>query len=103
MKAEATLQTDVDPAESILGDGTIRVSIKGDINAYEKVNIPDISATAKSFNSKCGEQRFEPNADINDDKVVNILDISAIAREKHSKPHSLDRPIFWHRTFLLKL
>jgi hypothetical protein len=81
LRAEAPLQTDVDPADNILTDGTIRVSIKGDINADGKVNILDVAAAAKAFGSKPGSQNWNPNADLNEDRQINILDIAAIARE----------------------
>lgn len=59
----------------------IQVSIPGDINADGKVNILDVSAAARAFGSKPGEERFEPNADVNEDRVINIMGILEIARE----------------------
>ena len=64
-----------------LTDGMITISIPGDINADGKVNILDISLTAKAYNSRLGDEIWDSNADVNEDGTINILDISAIAKE----------------------
>jgi len=81
MKAQATINEDIDPADNTLTDGTIPVSIKGDINADGKVNIIDLYAVAKAFGSKLGDERWNPNADLNEDQQISIIDMYTIARE----------------------
>jgi ABC-type transport system substrate-binding protein len=52
-----------------------------DVNFDRKVNILDISQTAKAFGSSVGQPRFNPTSDINGDDTINILDIAAIAKD----------------------
>jgi len=73
------------PGETEIEDNvltcSVQISIQGDINADGTVNIIDISAAARAFGSKPGEDKWNSNADINEDGWINIIDISAIARE----------------------
>jgi hypothetical protein len=81
LKAEAVTSEDIDPTDNTLVDGTITISIKGDVTADGKVNILDIAIVAKSFASKQGQDRWNSNADLNEDQIVNILDIAMVAKE----------------------
>jgi hypothetical protein len=61
--------------------GIIEVSILGDINADGRANILDVSAAARAFGSKPGQEKWEANADVNEDRIINIVDIAMVARE----------------------
>jgi hypothetical protein len=68
-------------ANNRLTGGWIKTTILGDVNGDGKVNIVDISIVAKAFNSKLGDERWEPNADLDSNSVINIIDISKVAKE----------------------
>lgn len=52
-----------------------------DINIDFKVNIIDISTTAKAFATTPGDARWNVIADVNGDSQVNIIDIATIAKD----------------------
>lgn len=81
IKAEAIIGEDVDPTDNTLTDGTIPVSMKGDINNDETVNIMDLYAVARAFQSKPGEEKWNPNVDLNEDQQINIVDLFVMAKE----------------------
>jgi hypothetical protein len=61
-------------------DGTIKVTMRGDVNApFGVVNILDIVIVAIAFGAKVGDPNWNPNADIGNDGRVNILDVVVIA------------------------
>jgi parallel beta-helix repeat protein len=53
--------------------------IKGDVNYDAVVNILDLFAIARTFDSRPGDMRWNPRCDLNDDKTINILDIFEVA------------------------
>lgn len=59
----------------------VRVSLLGDINLDNVVNILDISLVAYSFNSHTGDERWSTECDLNGDDVINVLDVSLVAME----------------------
>jgi hypothetical protein len=69
------------PIAHTTGDGRIGETMKGDINRDGQVNIIDISIVAAAFNTKPGEQRWNPSADVDNNGVVNIIDITIVAKE----------------------
>lgn len=66
-------------ADNTFTSGMIKVTIPGDINGDQKVNVLDAIGIANSFNSKPGDANWNPNADINADGKVNILDAIVLA------------------------
>ncbi len=56
-----------------------------DINRDSKVNILDVTVTAKGFGSRIGDPQYNHLADINNDTFLNILDIAAVARDFGAK------------------
>jgi hypothetical protein len=57
----------------------IFLTLPGDINGDQKVNILDAILLANAFNSKPGDPNWSSNADINGDSKVNILDAIILA------------------------
>jgi Tol biopolymer transport system component len=76
---------ETDTADNTRTGGWVVVTIPGDVNADGTVNILDISIAARSYGTKPGDTKWNPNADINEDGTINILDISAIAKEYGKK------------------
>ena len=66
-------------ADNSFEDGTIRVSVKGDINADRGVDIFDIAKVAISFGSMPNSVNWDAIADVNGDDIVDIFDIAVIA------------------------
>jgi hypothetical protein len=60
-------------------DGTVSVTIPGDINLDGLVDIFDAIKLAGAFGSKPPNPNFNPNADINGDGIVDIFDALLLA------------------------
>ena len=87
-----TIHAEVDavPGESnfennILYDGTILVTIVGDITGPTgrpdgKVDMHDIGNVARRFMAMPPSPDYNPNFDINDDGIINMKDIALVAR-----------------------
>ena len=70
---------ETETADNTYTDGTITVTMQGDINADKIVNIFDIVRVALAFGAVPANPNWDPNADINGDKVINIFDIVIVA------------------------
>jgi hypothetical protein len=68
-------------ADNTYTDGTVQKAMLGDLNGDGRVNILDISIVAAAFNTRPGDQKWNPNADIDNNAVVNIVDITKVAKE----------------------
>jgi len=79
ISATAHLPSDSDPSDNTFIDGWILVTIAGDLNGDQTVNILDAIRLAAAFGSTPGNPYWNPNADINGDGVVNILDAIILA------------------------
>lgn len=53
-------------------------TILGDVNGDGKVNVFDLYALGKAYNSTPGTSNWNPNADLNNDLIVNTEDLSII-------------------------
>lgn len=51
------------------------------MSADGEVNIVDVAIVARAFDSKLGDERWDPNADLNSDGVINMLDIALVAKD----------------------
>lgn len=58
---------------------TFYLPLIGDINHDGSVNIFDAILLSRAYNSRPGDQNWNPNADINGDNVVNIFDAALLA------------------------
>ena len=73
------VQGETDTADNMFSDGWVFISIPGDINADNTVNIIDIVRVALAFGAVPANPNWDPNADINGDEVINIVDIVIVA------------------------
>jgi len=71
ISAVATLLLDIDPVDNTFVDGTILITIAGDINGDQWVNGKDGVILGTAFYPA---GTYNPNADINDDEYVNAKD-----------------------------
>jgi len=70
---------ETDTADNTFTDGTITVTMQGDLNADKIVDIFDIVRVALSFGANPSSPNWDPNADINGDGLIDIFDIVIIA------------------------
>jgi len=61
-------------------DGSITITIPGDINGDFRVSLSDLSLLAKAYGSTPGSQKWNANADINSDNRVSLSDLSILAK-----------------------
>ncbi len=66
-------------ADNTLTDGTITITMQGDINADNIIDIFDIVRVASAFGSTPSSPAWDPNADINSDYLIDIFDIVIVA------------------------
>jgi hypothetical protein len=74
--AAATVPGEANTLNNALSDGQVKVTILGDINADNIVNIKD--ATLIGINWMKIVPPADPNVDINDDGIINIKDATII-------------------------
>jgi len=67
-------------ADNTLVDGIVKVTIVGDINGDDKVDMKDIGRAARAFGTNFGDPDYDPNADLNDDHKIDMKDIGTAAR-----------------------
>jgi hypothetical protein len=61
-------------------DGTVFVTIPGDVNGDGKVRIDDILAVSQAFGSNVGDSRYRANLDINSDQKTRVDDVLLAAQ-----------------------
>lgn len=66
-------------SDNALVQGSVTVSIQGDLNGDFTVDIYDAIRLAGAYNSNVGSPNWNPNADINNDGVVDIYDAILLA------------------------
>jgi len=59
----------------------ITVTMFGDLNEDEIINILDVSIVAYSFGSRPGDPEWNPKADMDHNGLINIIDVSVVAME----------------------
>lgn len=64
-----------DLLNNVFGDGTIDVSIVGDLNNDGKVDIFDLVAAAAIYGSDEGDFKWNANADLDEDRRITLLDL----------------------------
>jgi hypothetical protein len=60
-------------------DGTILITIPGDINGDLKVSLADLVLLANAYGSKPGDVKWNPNADLDDNKIIGLSDLVILA------------------------
>jgi hypothetical protein len=73
------------PGETNVADNTfiediVRITIIGDLNCDDKVDMRDVAAAAHGFGTYFGDLRYNPNADLDDDHDIDMRDIGTTAR-----------------------
>jgi len=82
ISARATpLQNEIDIADNSFSDGSIMVTIPGDINGDKIVTVLDIYALGKAYGATQGSPNWNSNADINNDGEVNRLEIVILSAQ----------------------
>jgi len=71
--------------DNMLAEGSVMVTIPGDINGDFKVNLSDLVILALAYGSKTGDAKWNPNADLDNDGVIGLADLGMIA--KHYGQH----------------
>lgn len=68
-----------DTSDNSRVDGSIIITIPGDLNGDGRVDIYDAIIMAEAFNSSPNNSNWNPNTDINGDNAVNIYDAILLA------------------------
>jgi parallel beta-helix repeat protein len=81
IKAYATpITDDVDIDDNTRQDGTVLVTIAGDVNGDKIVNAFDLYLLGKSYGATPGSPNWNPNADINNNQIINKPDLQIISQ-----------------------
>lgn len=73
------LPDETNTTDNALTDGTVLVTILGDVNGDKKVRVDDVLAVAMAFGSQLGHPRWNPNVDLNDDNKIRVDDVLTAA------------------------
>jgi hypothetical protein len=80
ISAKATpVAAEIDIADNSLTDGSIMITIPGDINGDKIVTVLDIYALGKAYGATQSSPNWNQNADINNDGAVNELDVATLS------------------------
>jgi len=66
-------------ADNNFTDGSVAVTMIGDIAPNGRVDIVDVVTVALCFGASIGDAVWNANADINNDGIINIIDIVVVA------------------------
>jgi len=61
-------------------DGSVKVTIVGDIDGNGRVDMMDIGRTARAFSTHPGDSLWNPIADIIEDNIIDMKDVGLVAR-----------------------
>jgi len=75
-----TIPEETDTADNSHDDGTVLVTIAGDVNGDKTVNTLDLSILSQAYGSSRGEPRYNPAADIDENDLVDVMDLFILAR-----------------------
>jgi hypothetical protein len=67
---------ETDIADNTFADGTVIVTIPGDVDGDSNVDIFDVVKITSCYGKKLGDTLYSPNADIDGNGVINILDMA---------------------------
>ena len=70
-------ETDTD--DNMFTDGTVKVTVIGNVNGDGVVDIFDLVLVANAYGSSKGDPSYIPNADINDDGTIDIFDLVLVS------------------------
>ncbi len=66
---------EIDTSDNTYIDGTVKITILGDINGDGFVNLFDLLVVRDALDSVPGDPNWNSNADLNDDGFINIFDL----------------------------
>ena len=72
----STRQTD--KTDNTYVDGEVAVTMVGDVNNDDLVDITDMAMVAYAYDSKLGDPRWQLNLDINNDNIIDITDVAMV-------------------------
>lgn len=75
-----TIPEETDTTDNYYTDGTVLVTIAGDVNGDQIVNVIDLTIVSLAYGSFKGEPNYNPVADINEDGIVDMRDLVIVAR-----------------------
>ena len=73
-------ETDTDPADNTLADGTILVTITGDVDGNGKVDASDLVGISQAYGSKRGGAHWNLHCDFNRDNKVDASDLFDLSK-----------------------
>jgi parallel beta-helix repeat protein len=71
---------DIDPSDNTYIDGTVLVTIQGDVTGDRKVDGKDVALVAEYLGKHLGQPDYAPNADVNNDGKIDGKDIAIVAK-----------------------
>lgn len=74
-EAQIMVYSDDDPMDNSMTDGSILVTIAGDVDGDHDVDIYDIVAMANAYGTIKGQPGYVPNYDLDNDGDIDIFDI----------------------------
>jgi hypothetical protein len=75
-----TVAGETDTADNTYVDGTVLVTISGDVTGDRTVDGPDLDALANAYGSTSISPNWNPNCDLNEDNKVEALDIFDLSK-----------------------
>jgi hypothetical protein len=85
ISVNATIVTnETDTGDNYMADGSIQVTLAGDVEGDGDVDIFDIVKIAGAYGTTQGQPKYDPNCDIDKDKDVDIFDV-VIAASNYGK------------------
>lgn len=97
---------ETDKADNTYTDGTVLVTIAGDVNGDGIVNVLDLTALGKAFGSTLTSPNWNANADINDDLIISVLDLYIVGknyRQTNPNAESKSLNVYHAWAFILTL
>jgi hypothetical protein len=67
---------ETDPTDNTFNDGTVLVTVAGDVTGEGLCDMQDISILVDKFLKTPKDLRWDPNCDVNDDGIIDMADIS---------------------------
>jgi len=81
IKAEAdVVQGEVETADNIFIDGSVKVKLLGDVNDDGIVDIYDLGRIGKAYGATLESSNWDADADINSDDIIDFFDLAACGK-----------------------
>jgi len=71
---------ELDTANNIHIDGTVKIKMWADINGDGVIDIYDLSICGQAYGSVEGEPEYNTEADLNQDGRIDIRDLAVVAK-----------------------